>query len=151
MSEAENQGSQTQGSLTQPVQDDDGKPAIWVSFCPDLGIYHIHREVDDEDTTDSKFTRDDLVDIVEGMISSAQVTEATQLTTLCAWGRLFAHKIVVFYTSGMFRVFNPVQPDVFEKDESGEMREFFDAWKKAHPTEESIPTVVAYARPVKKA
>ena len=132
MSEAEN---------SQAIQEDDGKPTIWVSFCPDLGIYHIHREVDGEDPSDNKFTREDLADILNGMIKSAQVVEAQQLATLCAWGRLFGHKVVVFYTT---------PPDEVEKEESADMRQFFEEWKKAHPTDESVPTVVAYARPGNK-
>jgi hypothetical protein len=134
---------------TNLAEDDVGKPTIWVSFCPDLGLYHVHREVEGEDPTDSKFTRADLRDIVDGMIESAQVVEAQQLATLCAWGRLFGHKVVVFYTSGIFRVFNPEPPDDLEEEESEDMRAFHVEWKKAHPTDDSVPTVEAYARLVR--
>lgn len=132
--------------VESPVQDDDGLPVIWASFCPDLGLYYIHREAEGEDPRDSKFTRSDLVDIIEGMIKTAQVADAQQLATLCAWARLFTHKVVVFYTSGTFRVFNPTPPDELEAEESADMKSFFDEWKKAHPTTDSIPTVVSHSK-----
>ena len=51
----------------------DDKPVIWVSFCPDLGIYHLHREVDNEDPSDEKLTRDELEIMVDGMVKAGQV------------------------------------------------------------------------------
>lgn len=130
----------------QVSTESDGKPTLWVSFCPDLGLYHVHREVDDEDPSDNKFTRDELLDLVDGMLKSGQVVEAPQLATLCAWARLFAHKEVIFYTSGSFRVFNPVAPPPEEAEESEDMRQFFAKWKEEHPTTDSIPTVVGYGK-----
>ena len=26
--------------------DDVGQPTVWLSFCPEFGLYHIHHEVD---------------------------------------------------------------------------------------------------------
>jgi hypothetical protein len=124
--------------------DDDDQPVIWMSFCPDLGIYHCHREVEGEDPADSKFTREELVDMVEALMRSGKAAEAQQLALMCAWARLFAHKIVVFYVSGSFKIFNPVPPDDVEQAESEEMKKFFAEWQRQHPTNDSIPTVVAY-------
>ena len=130
----------------QVSTESDGKPTLWVSFCPDLGLYHVHREVDDEDPSDNKFTRDELLDLVDGMLKSGQVVEAQQLAHLCAWARLFSHKVVIFYTSGSFRVFNPVTLPPEEAEESEDMKQFFAKWKEEHPTSDSIPTVVGYGK-----
>jgi hypothetical protein len=115
-----------------------------MSFCPDLGLYHYHREIDGEDPADSKLTRDELTDIVEALMKAGKAAEAQQLAFTSAWARLFAHKVVVFYVSGTFRVFNPTPPDALEQEESEDMKKFFSEWQKAHPTGDSIPTVVSY-------
>jgi hypothetical protein len=126
-------------------KDEVGQPVVWISFCPDLGLYHYHNETDpSEDPLDTKFTREQLVDVVAGLMQSQRVKDAQDLVVMCAWGRLFAHKIVVFYTSGLFRVFNPVPSPDFEKEESADMKEFFDEWKRKFPTHESVPVVEAY-------
>lgn len=129
--------------ILSPVDGDD-QPIIWMSFCPDLGLYHYHREADGEEPADSKLTREDLVDIVEGLMRAGKAAEAHQLAFTSAWARLFAHKVVVFYASGTFRVFNPVPPDVAEQEESADMKQFFAEWQREHPTNDSIPTVVGY-------
>lgn len=93
--------------------DDEGRPVIWMSFCPDLGIYHCHREVDGEEPSDVKLTREELLDVVEGLMGAAagggaaQVAQAKQLADLCAWARLFSHKVVCFYASGVFKISTP--------------------------------------------
>jgi hypothetical protein len=121
--------------------DDDGKPTIWLSFCPDLGLYHLHREVDGEDPSDSKFTRAELVDMVEGLMRATQIEQATQLATFCAWARLFAHKVVMFTTTGTFRVYNPTPQDESEHEESEDMKKFFAEWRESHPNDADLPTV----------
>lgn len=133
--------------MVEQVQasEDSDQPVIWMSFCSDLGIYHCHREVEGEEPDDSKFTREELVDMVEALMRAGKSAEAQQLALICAWARLFAHKIVVFYVSGAFKIFNPVPPDVEEQAESEEMKQFFADWKRQHPMSDSIPTVVAYA------
>ena len=127
--------------------EDDEQPMIWLSFCPDLGIYHCHREVDGEEPADSKFVRDELVDMVEALMKAGKAAEAVQLADMCAWARLFAHKVVVFYLSGSFKIFNPVPPDVEEREEREDMKQFFAEWNRQHPTSDSIPTAVAYKKP----
>jgi hypothetical protein len=126
------------------VQEDDDQPVFWMSFCPELGIYHHHREVDGEDPADAKFTREELVDMVEALMRASKAAEARQLADLCAWARLFAHKIVVFYVSGTFKIFNPIPSDDEEKAESEDMKQFFAEWKQQHPTSDTVPTVAAY-------
>ena len=76
--------------------------------------------------------------------TGGNLQQAQQLALMCAWARLFAHKVVVFYVSGSFKIFNPIPPDAEEQAESEDMREFFATWQKEHPTSDSIPTVVAY-------
>ena len=129
------------------ISEDDDQPVIWMSFCPDLGIYHCHREADGEEPVDSKFTRVELIDMVEALMKAGKASEAKQLADLCAWARLFAHKVVVFYVSGSFKIFSPVPPDEGEREESEDMKKFFAEWQRQHPTSESIPTVVAYKKP----
>ena len=120
----------------------EGKPTMWVSFCPDLGLYHLHREVDGEDPSDVKFTRVELVDMVEGLMRSAQALEAQQLAMYCAWARLFAHKVVMFTTAGEFRIYNPAPPlDESENEESADMKKFFADWRAAHPDDSALPVV----------
>jgi hypothetical protein len=122
----------------------EGTPTIWISFCNDLGIYHCHREAEGEESSDQKFTRDELLDIVEGLMKSGEMAAAQQLAGMCAWARLFAHKVVVFYTSGEFRIFNPVMPPPEEQEDTEEMKKFLDKWNAEHPTNDSIQTVVSY-------
>jgi hypothetical protein len=132
-------------------EEDPGRPVVWVSFCPDLGIYHYHNETEEDgDPLDLKFTRDELIDVVAGMMQSKQVTESQQLTVMCAWARLFAHKVVVFYQSGLFRVHNPEAQPPEEKEESDDMKEFFAKWQTEHASPTSIPTVAAYPSSSKK-
>lgn len=126
--------------MSDANQESEGKPVMWVSFCPDLGIYHLRREVEGEDPSDTKFSRVELVDMVEGMMRTAQVQQADQLAKLCAFGRLFAHKVVEFTTTGVFRVYRPVPPDEGECEESAEMKTFFDEWRASHPDDSSLPT-----------
>lgn len=130
-------------SVSQPV-DEEGVPTIWISFCNELGIYDCHREAEGEKSSDEKFTRDDLLDIVEGLMKAGQLATAQQLAGMCAWARLFAHKIVVFYTSGSFKIFNPVPPPPEEQEDTEEMKKFLAEWNAKHPTSDTIPTVVAY-------
>lgn len=128
---------------------DEGEPTIWISFCPELGLYHCHRESEGEESSDQKFTRDDLLDLVEGLMKAGELPTAEQMAGMCAWARLFAHKIVVFYTSGIFRIFNPVVPPPEEQVDTEEMKKFLAQWNAEHPTNDTIPTVVAYRkRPV---
>ena len=130
---------------SQPVASDDSDlPSVWISFCPDLGIYHYHREVDGEDVMDQKFTREELLLLVEGMMKVGQVEQIQELVQVCAWARLFAHKIVVFYLSGAFRIFNPIPPETPEQEDSQAMKAFFDEWKKSHPTDDTIPVVAPF-------
>jgi len=124
--------------------DDTDLPSVWISFCPDLGIYHYHREVEDEDVGDQKFTREELLLMVEGMMKAGKVEQIQELVQICAWARLFAHKIVVFYLSGAFRIFNPIPPETLEQEDSQAMKAFFDEWKKAHPTDDTIPVVAPF-------
>jgi hypothetical protein len=128
-----------------------GQPVVWISFCPDLGLYHYHNETDpNEDPLETKFTRDELLDVVTGLMQSQKVKDAQDLAFMCAWGRLFAHKIIVFYTSGLFRVFNPRPAPDFEKNESADMQEFFAEWKRKYPTAESVPVVAEYPSAAKR-
>jgi hypothetical protein len=127
-------------------QDPKDMPVIWVSFCPDLGLYHLHREVDNEEPSDEKLTRDELEALVDGMVKAGQVQQIQQLIELCAWARLFAHKFFVLYTSGSFRVFNPTPPEKPEQEDSEFMKEFFASWKKDHPDESQLPTVVPFRK-----
>jgi hypothetical protein len=124
--------------------DDEGRPVIWMSFCPDLGIYHCHREEEGEEPSDTKLTREEVLDIVEGLMKVSQVSQAKQLAELCAWARLFAHNIVCFYGSGTFKIFKPVPPGSSEVEESEDMKKFFAEWNRAHPTKESVPVVVPF-------
>ena len=124
--------------------EDKDLPIVWISFCPDLGIYHYHREVEGEEVLDKKFTREELLLLVEGMMEVGQVDQIQQLVAVCAWARLFAHKIVVFYSSGTFRIFNPIPPEVPEQEDSQAMKDFFDEWKKVHPTDDTIPVVTPF-------
>lgn len=126
--------------------EDMGAPVVWVSFCPDLGLYHCHREVDGEDPADEKLTRDELEAMVEGMMKAGQIGQIQQLVELCAWARLFSHRVVVFYTSGSFRICKPLPPEAPEKEDNEFMKDFFAQWEKDHPTEESIPTVVPFKK-----
>jgi hypothetical protein len=130
-------------SVSQPG-DDEWVPTIWISFCNELGIYHCHREAEGEESSDEKFTRNELLDIVEGLMKSGQLATAQQLAGMCAWARLFAHKIVVFYTSGRFRIFNPESPPPEEQEDTEKMKKFQEEWNAKHPTSDTIPTVVAY-------
>jgi len=130
-------------SVSQPV-DEEGVPTIWISFCNELGIYHCHREAEGEESSDEKFTRNELLDIVEGLMKAGQLATAQQLAGMCAWARLFAHKNVVFYTSGSFKIFNPVPPQPEEQEDTEEMKKFLAEWNAKHPTSDTIPTVVAY-------
>jgi hypothetical protein len=133
------------------AKDDVGQPVVWISFCPELGLYHYHNESDpNEDPLDTKFTREGLLDVVTGLMQSQRVKDAQDLAFMCAWGRLFAHKIVVFYTSGMFRVFNPLPIPDSEKEESADMREFLADWKRKYPTSESVPVVADYPSVAKR-
>lgn len=129
-----------------PPGEEEGEPTIWISFCNDLGIYHCHREAEGEESSDEKFTREELLDLVEGLMKSGQMSTAQQLAGMCAWARLFSHKIVVFYTSGLFRIFNPVAPPPEEQEDTEEMKKFLSKWMAEHPTSDSIPTVVAYKK-----
>ena len=132
---------------TAPVaQDPNDVPVIWVSFCPDLGIYHLHSEVGDGDPTDDKITRDELEIMVEGLVKAGQVQQIQQLVEMCAWARLFAHKVFVFYTSGYFRVFNPIPPEEAEVVDNEFMKEFFATWQKEHPEGSNIPTVMPFRK-----
>jgi len=135
----------TLNGIPQPGEEE-GEPTIWISFCNDLGIYHCHREAEGEEASDQKFTRDELLDLVEGLMKSGQMGTAQHLAGMCAWARLFAHKIVVFYTSGLFRIFNPVAPPPEEQEDTEEMKKFLVKWTAEHPTSDSIPTVVAYKK-----
>ena len=128
-----------------------GQPVVWISFCPDLGLYHYHNESDpNEDPLDTKFTRDELLNVVTGLMQSQKVKDAQDLAVMCAWGRLFSHKIVVFYTSGLFRVFNPRPAPDFEKGETADMQGFFAEWKRKYPTAASVPVVAAYPSEAKR-
>ena len=136
-------------SVQQPAEDETvfiGEPTIWISFCNELGIYHCHREAEGEESSDEKFTRDELLDIVEALMKSGQLATAQQLAGMCAWARLFAHKIVVFYTSGRFRIFNPAPPPPEEQKDTTEMKKFLAEWNEKHPTSDSVPTVVSYKK-----
>ena len=133
-------------TLVPASTDEEGEPTIWISFCNDLGIYHCHREAEGEEASDEKFTRDELLDLVEGLMKAGQLATAQQLAGMCAWARLFAHKIVVFYTSGTFRIFNPVHPPPEEQEDTLEMKKFLVKWNAEHPTSDTIPTVVAYKK-----
>lgn len=129
------------------AQDQNDKPVIWVSFCPDLGLYHLHREGEgEEEISDNKLTRDELEILVEGLVKAGQVAEIQQITELCAWARLFAHKIFVLYTSGSFRVFNPIPPEEPEREDSEFMKKFFEDWMRANPDEAKIPTVMPFRK-----
>lgn len=124
-----------------PASDDQGKPFVWVSFCPDFGIYHLHREVEGEDPADLRLSRVELLDMVEGLLRVNKAEEAGQLTTFCAWARLFAHKVVEFTTSGVFRVYRPTQPDDSEREEAADMQKFFAEWRAAHPNDDELPVL----------
>ena len=129
-----------------PVSEDIGKPVVGVSFCPDLGIYHLHQDVGDDDPEDVKLTRVELHDLVDGLLKSGKVDTAQQLAVQCAWARLFGHRIVVFYDTGMFRIFNPVPPDEHEAEESEDMKAFFAAWEKEHPDGRGVPVMEPYRK-----
>jgi len=136
-------------NTTPEQQDPNDKPVIWISFCPDLGIYHLHREGEGEDEiSDEKLTRDELESLVDGLVKSGQVAQIQQIVDLCAWARLFAHKIFVLYTSGTFCVFNPTPPEKTEQEDSEFMREFFAQWQKDHPEASKIPTVIPFRKKV---
>ena len=135
--------SQTPESQTSVIEDV-GQPVTGVSFCPDLGIYHMHHEASgNDDPKDIKLTRSELHDLVDGLLKSGKALQAQQLAVMCAWARLFAHKVVVFYDTGVFRIFNPVPPDEKEAEESADMKQFFAAWEKEHPGGKGIPTVAS--------
>jgi len=119
-------------------------PVVWISFCPDLGIYHYHREAEGEETIDQKFTREELLTLVEGLMKAGEVEQIQQIIQPCAWARLFAHKVVVFYLSGTFRIFNPIPPETPEQEDSAAMKEFFEEWRRANPTDANIPVVAPF-------
>jgi hypothetical protein len=121
---------------------DEGPPIFWVSFCGELGIYHLHREVEGYDPQDSKLTRDELHCLVDGMLASGQAAEAQQITTMCAWARLFEHQIVVFHTSGSFKIYKPVPPPAYEVEDSEDMKKYQEVWKKDHLMANTVPPVV---------
>jgi hypothetical protein len=134
-------------NLSPEQQDPSEKPVVWISFCPDLGLYHLHREGDGEDEiSDEKLTRDELESLVDGLVKSGQVAQIQQLVELCAWARLFAHKVFVLYTTGTFRVFNPIPPEKAEQEDSEFMRDFFAEWQKEHPDASKIPTVMPFRK-----
>lgn len=130
--------------LKPEVIEDDGPAIFWVSFCGDLGIYHLHREVDGEEPQDTKLTRDELQSLVEGMIASGKATEAVQITTMCGWARLFGHKVVVFHATGAFKIYNPVPPPDYEVEDNADMKAYQEIWKKEHLMSDSVPVVAAY-------
>lgn len=113
-------------------------------LLPNLGIYHVHQEDGEADPLDVKLTRDELHDFVDGLLKAGKAEQANQFAVMCAWARLFGHKVVVFYDTAAFRIFNPVPPEQPELEESAEMRTFFAEWEKAHPGGEKVPTVVSY-------
>jgi hypothetical protein len=123
---------------------DDGPPIFWVSFCSDLGLYHLHREAEDQEPQDSKLTRDELHCLVEGMMGSGQAVEAQQLTTMCGWARLFAHKIVVFHVSGTFKIYNSAPPPAYEVEDTEDMKAYQEIWKKERLMSGEAPVVAAY-------
>ena len=129
-----------------PPSEDVGSPTVWVSFCPDLGLYHLHREVDNEDPEDVKLTREELVSLVDGLIKVGNIAQAQEIATTCAWARLFAHKVVLFYTSGIFRIFSPKQPDENEKEEREDMKKFHEQWSADHPEGVELPVVEPYRK-----
>ena len=129
---------------TTPEQRDPSEiPVIWISFCPDLGIYHMHREEGDE-VADQKFTREELEIMVDGMVKAGEVVAIQQLVELCAWARLFAHKWYVLYVAGNFRIFNAVPPEKVEQEDGEFMKQFFADWKKDHPEGTQLPTVAPF-------
>jgi hypothetical protein len=129
-----------------PSSEDVGQPTVWASFCPDLGLYHLHRETDGEDPEDVKLTREELERLVDGLIKVGSLTQAQEIATTCAWARLFGHRIVLFYTSGIFRIFSPKQPDAEEKEEREDMRKFHEQWSAEHPEGVELPTVEPYRK-----
>ena len=126
--------------------EDVGKPTMWVSFCPDFGLYHVHREADSEDPEDVKLTREELEALIDGLIKIGKIAQAQEFATISAWARLFAHKVVLFYTSGTFRIFAPKQPDEAEKAEREDMKQFFAEWQAGHPEGTDLPIVEPYRR-----
>ena len=134
----------TENTATEQQASSD-TPVIWISFCPDLGLYHMHREQEDE-VADQKFTRDELEAMVDGMVKSGQVVAIQQLIELCAWARLFAHKWFVLYSSGDFRVFNAIPPEKVEQEDSEFMKKFFEDWQRDHSEGVQIPTVAPFRK-----
>jgi hypothetical protein len=126
------------------VPEDDGPPVFWVSFCSELGIYHLHREAEGEAPQDSKLTRDELQSLVEGMIATGKAAELEQITSMCAWARLFAHKIVVFHATGAFKIYNPVPPPAYELEDTLDMKSYQEIWKKEHLMSDSTPVAPVY-------
>jgi len=134
-------------NVSSDHQDSNDKPVIWISFCPDLGLYHLHREGEgDEEISDEKLTRDELEILVDGLVKAGQVAQIQQLVELCAWARLFAHKVFVLYSSGSFRVFNPIPPEKPEQEDSEFMKKFFEDWRREHPDDSQIPTVMPFRK-----
>jgi hypothetical protein len=131
---------------SSPASEDIGQPTLWVSHCPDYGLYHIHREVEGDDPDDVKLTREELAALVDGLIKVGKIAQAQEMALTCAWARLFAHKVVLFYTSGTFRIFDPPRPTDDEKEEREEMKGFQAQWQAEHPEGTILPVVEPYRK-----
>lgn len=75
-----------------------------ICYCPDLRLYHYDLRDDtivppkSNVVADYKFTEEELVEILEDMVSQDKRTQAEMMAILTGYGRLYPHKLVDFYT-----------------------------------------------------
>lgn len=111
-----------------------GKPMIWLSYCPDLGIYHVHAESSDtEEPSDSKYDREEMVSAVEALQRAGEAQQAELMARLAADARLYPHKVIVFFDTGRSRICNPWPPHEEEIEERREHCEAQVKWQAEHP------------------
>lgn len=124
------------------------RPVVWVSFCPELGMYYYRNEQDESvDPLVWKFTHDELLAHIEGLCEAGKSSLGKEIVAVCAWARAFAHLVVVLFTDGTFeaRKSAPLPNEVVEDVKA--MSQYVEQWKKSHPDMAKVEQAPEYGRP----
>jgi hypothetical protein len=113
-----------------PVDVDYGAPMIWLSYCYELGLYHLHAEAPDskDDPNDAKYDREEMISAIEALTRAGESAQAELLARLAAVARQYGHHVVVYYSTGKVRICRPLPPHEEERAEREARREEVAKW-----------------------
>jgi hypothetical protein len=124
------------------------RPVVWIFFCPEFGMYYYRNEQDlNVDPIVWKFTHDELLVHVEGLIKAGKPDAPKEIILIAAWARAFAHMVVVLFTDGTFEARKPAPLPAEVQEDVSEMQAYVEKWKEEHKDKGKVEVAPAFGRP----